>query len=43
MGKHMSAGDVMFMEELRKQGLSNQQIAHDMGITKGTVYRHIGV
>lgn len=44
MAKHfnITAGDIMYMEELRKQGLSNIQIAHDMGISKETVRRHIG-
>ena len=34
MSKQVTAGDVMFMEELRKQGLCNQQIAHDMGLSE---------
>ena len=38
----ITAGDIMLMEELRKQGLANQQIAHDMGLDPTTVYKYIG-
>lgn len=38
----ITAGDVMLMEELRKQGLANKQIAHDMGLNSKTVQKYIG-
>lgn len=38
----ITAGDVMLMEELRKQGLANQQIALDMGLNTKTVTKYIG-
>lgn len=44
MDRHLNitAGDIMYMEELRKQGLCNQQIAHDMGLSTSTVKKYIG-
>lgn len=40
--KKISAEDVMCMEYLRGQGLSNSQIAHDMGLNTSTIYKYIG-
>lgn len=38
----ITASDILLMEQLRAQGYSNMQIAHDMGLDNKTVWKHIG-